>query len=43
MTTNHQILLASRPEGEPTTGNFKLVEAPVPALQEGQVVTDVIL
>ena len=36
-TTNHQILLASRPEGEPTTGNFRLVETPVPALQDGQV------
>ncbi|MFZ5547912.1 MAG: NADP-dependent oxidoreductase [Pseudomonadota bacterium] len=36
-TTNRQILLASRPEGEPTVGNFRLVETPVPALQEGQV------
>ena len=26
---NHQILLASRPAGEPTTDNFKLVETPV--------------
>ena len=36
-TTNRQILLASRPEGEPTVGNFRLVETPVPALAEGQV------
>jgi NADPH-dependent curcumin reductase CurA len=36
-TMNRQILLASRPEGEPTVDNFRLVEAPVPALQEGQV------
>ncbi|AKJ29305.1 NADP-dependent oxidoreductase [Caldimonas brevitalea] len=34
---NRQILLASRPEGEPTAANFKLVEKPVPALNEGQV------
>jgi NADPH-dependent curcumin reductase len=37
MTTNKQILLASRPQGEPTTGNFRLVETPVPALADGQV------
>jgi NADPH-dependent curcumin reductase CurA len=36
-TTNRQILLASRPEGEPTVGNFRLAETPVPALQDGQV------
>lgn len=38
--TNHQILLASRPTGEPTADNFKLVEAPVPTadqLADGQV------
>jgi len=34
---NHQIHLASRPQGEPTAENFKLVEAAVPALTEGQV------
>lgn len=37
---NHQILLASRPQAEPTADNFKLVQAPVPAasdLAEGQV------
>jgi NADPH-dependent curcumin reductase CurA len=36
-TMNRQILLASRPEGEPSVDNFRLVEAPVPALQDGQV------
>ncbi|MDM4766049.1 NADP-dependent oxidoreductase [Pelomonas sp. SE-A7] len=34
---NRQILLASRPQGEPTVDNFRLVETPVPALAEGQV------
>jgi NADPH-dependent curcumin reductase len=37
MTVNHQILLASRPEGEPTLDNFRLVETPIPALTDGQV------
>lgn len=37
MTTNKQVLLASRPQGEPTTDNFRLVETEVPALGEGQV------
>ena len=36
-TVNHQLLLASRPEGEPTPANFRLVEAPLPDLAEGQV------
>ena len=38
--TNHQILLASRPDGEPTAANFKLAQAPVPTadqLTDGQV------
>ena len=34
---NQQILLASRPAGEPTVDNFLLVETPVPALADGQV------
>ena len=37
---NHQILLASRPAGEPTVDNFRLVESPVPTadqLTDGQV------
>jgi len=35
--TNRQIQLASRPAGEPSVDNFKLVELPVPELAEGQV------
>ena len=34
---NQQIVLASRPAGEPATDNFRLVETPVPALADGQV------
>ena len=34
---NTQIHLVSRPQGEPSTANFARVDAPVPALQEGQV------
>jgi NADPH-dependent curcumin reductase len=34
---NQQILLASRPAGEPTPANFRLVESPLPELQDGQV------
>ncbi len=36
-TVNHQILLASRPTGEPGTENFCLVEAPLVPLNDGQV------
>ena len=36
-TMNKQILLVSRPQGEPTAGNFRLVETAVPALNDGQV------
>ena len=36
-TINRQILLASRPQGEPSAGNFKLVETPVAPLADGQV------
>ncbi len=36
-TTNKQWHLVSRPTGEPTPSNFKLVEALVPELQDGQV------
>ncbi|MCC9145515.1 MULTISPECIES: NADP-dependent oxidoreductase [unclassified Arthrobacter] len=35
--TGREIQLASRPEGWPTEQNFRLVEVPVPELQEGQV------
>jgi NADPH-dependent curcumin reductase CurA len=34
---NKQILLASRPQGEPTSANFRLVETPLPPVQDGQV------
>ncbi len=34
---NRQIHLVSRPSGEPSVDNFRLVEAPLPALQDGQV------
>ncbi len=37
MPANRQILLDNRPEGEATTGNFKLVTVQTPALQDGQV------
>ena len=34
---NRQIVLASRPSAEPSADNFKLVEAPVAPLQDGEV------
>ena len=37
MTTNSQIHLVSRPDGEASVDNFRLVDAEVPALKEGQV------
>jgi NADPH-dependent curcumin reductase CurA len=36
-TMNTQVHLVSRPKGEPSVDNFRLVQAPVPALQDGQV------
>ncbi|MGH8797480.1 MAG: NADP-dependent oxidoreductase, partial [Caldimonas sp.] len=36
-TTNRQIHLVSRPEGEASAANFKIVDAPVPELRDGQV------
>ena len=36
-TTNRQIHLASRPDGEPTPANFRVVDAPLPQLRENQV------
>ena len=36
-TTNKHFLLASRPTGEPTPQNFRLDEAPLPTLKDGQV------
>ncbi|HYB08932.1 MAG TPA: NADP-dependent oxidoreductase [Alphaproteobacteria bacterium] len=34
---NRQILLMNRPKGEPSESDFKLVEAPVPAPSDGEV------
>lgn len=34
---NRQIVLVSRPHGEPTPANFKLAEAPIPAIGDGQI------
>ena len=36
-TVNRQILLKSRPDGEPKATNFTLAEAPVPTPQDGEV------
>jgi NADPH-dependent curcumin reductase len=36
-SVNRQIVLKSRPTGEPTVDNFALVETPIPAVAEGQV------
>jgi NADPH-dependent curcumin reductase CurA len=41
MTTHQQILLASRPVGEATVDNFRLVETEVPALNDGEVLVRV--
>ena|ERR1700752_4547050 len=37
ITKNRQILLASRPDGEPSAGNFKLVEVEIPRPAPGQM------
>jgi NADPH-dependent curcumin reductase CurA len=34
---NRQIVLASRPNGEPQLENFRLVEEPIPSLNEGEI------
>ena len=36
-TKNRQILLASRPNGEPSEENFKLVEVEIPKPDPGQM------
>ncbi len=38
MTENHRIVLASRPQGAPTSANFRLETAPVPQPAQGQIV-----
>ena len=37
MTVNQQILLDNRPQGEAVESNFKLVQSPLPAVGEGEV------
>jgi NADPH-dependent curcumin reductase CurA len=37
MTTYQQIVLASRPQGEPALDNFRLQSVPLPALKDGEV------
>ena len=41
MTTNRQITLAARPTGYPKESDFKLVESPIPELQDGQILVAV--
>ncbi|MCB5199071.1 NADP-dependent oxidoreductase [Loktanella sp. TSTF-M6] len=42
MTDATQITLASRPQGKPSTDNFKLQTATLPAVQDGQILVRVI-
>lgn len=37
MPTNHQVLLAKRPDGQASPDNFKLVSSEIPALRDGEV------
>ncbi|CAH1212943.1 NADP-dependent oxidoreductase [Paenibacillus sp. JJ-223] len=37
MSENEQIVLASRPEGEPTRDNFRFIRSPLPQPEAGQV------
>ncbi|HTP70892.1 MAG TPA: NADP-dependent oxidoreductase [Burkholderiaceae bacterium] len=37
VTTNKRFVLASRPTGEPTPANFRLEDAPLPTLGDGEV------
>lgn len=37
---NRQFLLASRPSGLPSESNFTLVETPIPALQDGEILVE---
>src|SRR4030081_1187425 len=37
MSAYHQIVLASRPKGTPTSSNFRLEERPIPVAEKGQV------
>ncbi len=40
MTENRRIVLASRPQGAPTPGNFRLETAPIPQPDDGQIVLE---
>ena len=40
MTENRRIVLASRPQGAPTPGNFRLETAPIPQPGDGQIVLE---
>ncbi len=37
-TKNRRIVLAKRPQGEPTPADFRLEETPIPALKDGELV-----
>ena len=37
MQINHCVVLASRPQGVPTEGNFRVEQRPIPELQRGQI------
>ena len=39
---NRQILLKSRPEGAPSSGNFELTQGPIPEAGEGEVLMRII-
>lgn len=41
MSVNRQVILVSRPEGEPSAENFQLAESPVPDPAEGQFLVKV--
>ena len=36
-TKNRRIVLAKRPQGEPTPADFRLEEVPIPALKDGEI------
>lgn len=39
MTTNTQVLLKRRPDGEPAESDFEIVTTEIPALEDGQILT----
>ena len=40
MTTAKQWVLASRPDGPPTAGNFRFEEVELPELSDGQILVE---